>query len=438
MPVIALAFAVTSCTSDEFVSEDVESPKNTVEIVDNPFAISAEKAVADANGVLKNSIALRSGSVDGLEQSVNTTDFNVKIESLSKSEGKEIRQQVPVHSINYKDEQGNSAGFVLTVGDERISNRILAYSDKGEGFDFSSEDADFWKDRFEGYIYNHINNPANTGKKMETRTLSNPVTINFLGDWRPWADPYSRYTPYRFGSRSYPGSSDMAMGEIMAYNRWPQQGVFKRYTTNTTTPETVTVSYILTDAEHTALKSSPDETGLASYPNAKEFVGNIIAECGYRLNTYYDGYNAYGNPAYVPDVFAQMGYYTDGMSNFDISKVETDIVTRNYLVFMTSWPSISPPTVFVNNHSYIIKGYAEGLIHPDGIYVLVIAGNGGGTYTNVWVNSVAFSSSNYNLATGENVFPCRYHCKIVSNIRKNPYNTGCTSATWRASTANEY
>jgi hypothetical protein len=447
---IASAIALVSCSSDNVLSESI--PQIDSGIVNNPFAMSVEDAANDAMYIFNRSINARSASTGDLDYSVKTTTFDVKVESLSESQGKEIRQQVPVYSISYKDHQGKPAGFVLTIGDERVANKILAYSEEGEDFDLSREDGDFWKDRFEGYIYNDINNSdinndrTSANNKVETRLAFNLTMIPFEGNWYD-SYPYNVYTPIHYTNRMAAGSTAGAMSKIMAYNRWPQQGHFKRYTTDTPTPDILTVSYILTNAEHNYLKEdhyrNSTNTGnefYSVYPNAKEFIHNILAECSYRLNADFSTSGSV-NPVHVPAVFAQMGYYTDGISDYTLANVRTDIEGRGYLIFMSAWPSTSPPTVFVNNHSYIIRGVSDDYINNGQTYVLVVSGGNGGNAPGPygkWINSRAFSHSGYVAATDETAFPNRYSCKLVTNIRKNPSITGCVNADWRADTINPY
>ncbi|MDR1332433.1 MAG: C10 family peptidase [Tannerella sp.] len=421
LPIIVMALVLNSCSSDTVVSENVVSPNNNVEIVENPFAMSAEDAMAD---VFDRNLNLRSGFTIELDDyNVKTTVFNVKHEALSKSKGKEVQQQVPVYTVSYKDQQGKAAGFVLTIGDERVANKVLAYSEEGEDFDFSDEGGAFWEYRFKGYIHNHINNKIATAPRVETRGNMDHgrIYLFFNGDWPQSGDPYNRFTPYRNNQRVLAGAEAIAMAEIMSSLRWPQTGVYKRYTTNSATPETVTASYVLTDTEYDWLRSS-QTGGYALYPNVMSYIGNLIAECGYRLNTNYQTSGSQANPSDVPAVFSQMGFLTDGYSSYTFSKVETDIATRGLFVFMAGW---NPNGGY---HSFIVRG----LEYWDVPYLYIVKGN---NWNSAWVNEQAFSTTLTNLD-----LPYEYSnsCMVVTNIRKNPNNTGCTNANWRVSSLYTY
>jgi ABC-type cobalamin/Fe3+-siderophores transport system ATPase subunit len=106
---------VSACNSDKFSETEILSQDENVEFVFNSYALNADAAVAKATSFLKNNeVVLRSGKESkDLTSSVQLKNYDVKIVELSKEQAREVKQTVPVYTVNYKDDLNKEAGFVV-------------------------------------------------------------------------------------------------------------------------------------------------------------------------------------------------------------------------------------------------------------------------------------------------------------------------------------
>jgi hypothetical protein len=347
---------LTSCNSDKLSEPDVLSKRENVVFVDNPYAMNESDAVAKAKLFLSDAkILLRSSnSSDAANASVSTRNYDVKISDLS-SEDNEVKQVVPVYTINYKNNLNESDGFVLIARDERVTDNVIVFNDNGD-FNLSQrDDADFLDDLISGFLYKEINfeeeeneNEISTRAYYETDYGNSAMyhltpTIQFAQEGLP----FNWYTPFRNGQRAVAGYTAVAMSEIMAYHKWPLHGTFKRYTTNTATPETVSISYELTTAEWAGIRSSNMSYCANNYPIALEYVANIIAETSYRLNSNYGANETSAYSDDVPGVFQHMGYATGSCQAYNFAAIQNDIEVEELPVFMAGYKNINDPYLVV-------------------------------------------------------------------------------------------
>lgn len=408
--------------------------------------------------------------------SVESEQYDITV--IAGSGEKEVKQEIPVYTVNYKDASGEDAGYVVLAGDERISDNVLIFSDaKGADFNMDErEDSDFLKDLIAGYLHNNINSGEDGNvDAISTRALPGQVaeygnaTEYLLPYWVNFGqniDPFNRYTPFAGGSRTLAGCTAVAMSEIMAYHGWPLHGTFKRYTTNTSTPETVTVSYQLTAKERAGVLASNMDYCQAFYPNALEYVANLLVETGmisftfqtfmleyvanllvetgYRLNSFYGKSETIAYPSDVPRVFVEMGYTTDVYQKYSYSAIANDIENRELPVYMAGWTKKDKD---YGGHAYVIYGtyhrkngerfifLVEGNNRKQGMYKDPETGY----YYNLF-NANMFSTDqkeppNYTPSVDfpDVIYPYRYDCKIITNIKPNPNKTGSTNPDWRVS-----
>lgn len=307
-------------------------------------------------------------------------------------------------------------------------------------------DADFLEDIIAGYLYKSINidefnHPMTTrGGWLNTSIVPGdssynlgPIVYNFAHN----VTPFNNYTPFR-GSpakRSSGGCTAVAMSEIMAWHEWPEIGVFPRYNSNTPTPDTVSVSYILTSQQRLNLqKQNYSDATVAAY------VANLIIETGYRLNTNYAVDVSLAFPDDVPFVFEEMGFTADSISDYNYADIEYDIINRVLPVFMAGWKH-SLDTAY-GGHAYVIDGIRR-ISNNNFVdkYIALIEGNTtNGVYYDpegncaIWFNEKMFTtdkdSSSYVQQPGEILYPYRYGCRIIKNIKRNPYKNGSNNPNW--------
>lgn len=464
---------IYSCSSDKMA--DVlpsENFEEEVQFVENPYAMSEEaikeKAlsfITDVRNDTRKSTLRSSDMTNIVNASVETENYDVVIVDASEA----AKQTIPVYTVNYKDDSGEDAGYVMLVGDERFSDNVLIFSEE-KGVDFNMderEDADFLKDMIAGYLHKNINFGDQTYEEVDaisTRALQGHVheygnameyLLPYWVNFGLHGDPFNRYTPYRGGKRSQPGCAAVAMSEIMAYHGWPLHGTFKRYTTNTSTPETVTVSYQLTEKERGGVRASNMEYCKAFYPNALEYVANLLVETGYRLNSNYGTDITLAYPNNVPSVFMEMGYTTDVYQEYSYSAIANDIENRELPVYMAGWKKKGAKDF--GGHAYVIYGTYHR--NNGERFIFLVEGNNAeghsnrqgsyqdpetGYYYNLF-NAKVFST-NQNEPVGytpsidfpDIPYPYRYECKIITNIKPNPNKTGSTNSTWRVSSHFSY
>lgn len=449
----------SSCNSGEM--SDVlpnEDSGRKIEFAENPYAISEDQAKEKAllfmqdlpKGMLRSSEMAEIADV-----SVETTSYDVTIVESPEEPG--VKQKVPVYLINYKNASGENTGFVMMAGDERVADDVLVFSDnKGTDFDLTTgENSDFFNDLIAGYLHKSINDledvSEDDGNSISTRASSWHVTdygdsrmcqISRVINFAQSGVPFNRYTPFVNGTRTLTGSAAVAMCQIMAYHDWPLKGAYKRYTTSTSGLQAYYPDYELTTAERAGILSSNMAYCEAFYPRASEYVANMMAEIGYKLGSSYGLTFTNQQPAYVPQVFAQMGYTTDGISNYSFAAIQRDIEERGLPVFMFGYSTGSVSSSY--SHSFTINGtyyrdYKTNLRE----YILITHGNGsfykdpqtgsGNSYFNKDMFSTTSVSTGYTPESSYDVMcPYRYNCKVITNITPNLNNLGSTNPNWVA------
>lgn len=167
---IYLLFAMLCCSL--FISCNSESvlTDNSLSVdiceVENPYILTKDESIEAANHFFSQlvlsedkTVSLRSQQFESLSCAVETNDFKVSI--ANGDEAKRTYQAVPVHTINYKNSKGESAGFAVIIADERFTDKVIAHNDEGNIDLFAGNDAEFWEDLIAGYIFNTINNDNN-------------------------------------------------------------------------------------------------------------------------------------------------------------------------------------------------------------------------------------------------------------------------------------
>ena len=466
---------VLSCTNDAYLASEFKILKEEVEVIENPFVISEEEAISAAfsyteskverqhtEGFLTEIISVSQRSSEQgskMQTSIKLKNYNVRIEEFSTKE-KEVQQEIPVYTINYIDENGNDAGFVVIVGDERISSKVLIFSENNNT-NFNMEernDSDFLEDLINGFLYKCINieefnNPSTS--RGGTLVIENQPQYGSISyfltpalNFATSGDPFDRYTPFRNNSRCMAGCTAVAMSEIMAWHDWPLHGKFQRYTLNSSNLEIVDVSYELDSLERSAMLSVNIHYCQNNYPDALEYIGNLLVETGYRLNSNYGHPDTKAYPVDVPNVFEEMGYTSDTLIQFSCLAIENDIKNKILPVYMAGWKQ-NPPQ---DGHSYVIYGVMYKTINNIvEKYLKLIEGNTtSGVYYNpvtgygyVWFNEKMFSTDYVDTgyivpSSNEDYYPYKYNCKIITNIKPNPNKNGSNDPYWTVNRGNTY
>lgn len=365
-------------------------------------------------------IKLRIGEINKLSSEIKACNITVPNPDRLKVN---TVQKIPIYTIQYKDNLGKDAAVIVTVGDKRIAekDKILMLGMNGKTIEdwTTKESADFFKDRIAGYVYSKLNNKEDeiVNLRYETGDKCIYYLLPMQCDWEQNRDPYNRYAKGINGRRFYAGCVAVAMAQIMAHHRWPLSGTFPRYT-NMYTPQTVTVSYKLSDDDYRrmiyARDISPGDPYEPLYKTVKEYVANLIAECGYRVKMMYgmkyhiDGsFGSYAFDTNVPNAFAQMGYSCDGLCEYNLEKIKNDL--KNMRPVYMSGQSIKG-----GGHAYTVKGI---FMYPKTNENYLSISIDDPWFTGYMVfNSEMFTDPNYNK---DDAYTYRYNCSIITNIRPN-------------------
>jgi hypothetical protein len=240
---------------------------------------------------------------------------------------------------------GEDAGFAVTVGDKRVINRVLAYSDEGE-WNISEvgdfEDV-FWE-QVDAYLAATIaksgDDPCDNYTYEDVQESTKFVS-NFRVQWGQRPSPYNDSVPACNATSNKPvGCNAVAMGQIMSYHGRPLTGSYIHQQYN----RTVNAQY-----NWTAMKASPNAQELTTTAG-KSGVANILAEAGYKLNMNY-GCNGSSSSAasYMPQAFSQMGYTCSSLTAFSLGQIFHDI-SINRPVYIRGESSSD------SAHGWIIEG----------------------------------------------------------------------------------
>lgn len=430
-----------ACNSEELTEND---PKEGFAIVeDNPYVLDQETVLFETASFIQS---MNSHNPNLRSKNVGAIDYDLKVKKVKtmltekSSLSKQVVQEIPVYIVQYKNQANESAGYTVTIGDDRFNDKVIVFNDQGEFDDFDNNE--FWKERIEGYIYNTVNS-NNADEKISLRASDIPVFFYyFLDDWATsWhyrGKPYAEYTPFRgIGSsrgRAAAGCTAEAMAEIMAYHVWPRYGAYERYDQDNGVKRKVETIY--TSANWSEINNnSYYNYQIPTKPVLREHISNLFAEIAYKLNTnFVSTTEAYGFPDNVPAVFRQMGYNCGSYrriadySDYCCEEIRKEIVEYKRPVYMAGWKSVG------GGHAYILTGVMtngtqSGQDLKSVAYYYVNngnAGSGNGWYQiDLFKNPTAFDKDE-NRGNTFGIYPYRYRCGIITGIYPNLNNWGST------------
>jgi len=463
----------TSCQNDEMFPGENEPDKNTVE---NPYVLTQEASVDEAAAFMSrvivkegNEISLRSEQPENLSYTVKTNTFSVSLDNEASVKQKKV-QNVPVHAINYKNSQGEEAGYALTIADERFLQKVIAFSETGNIDLANREDADFWQDRINGYLYQIVNNPElQADVKLEAEKAvslrSEPEKIfyqhsmDFRYNWHQSGVPFTDYTPFRNGQRASAGCVAVGMGMIMAWHQWPLQGAYPRYEKDASgrvTLRNITTNYSRNSFWTYFHPLSWRNELSAIDPKIRENTANLLAEIAYKLNSNFmtvASTEAFTNNIYA--VFTQMGYnFPYSSKYFDSSLVLKD-VDNEQPVLMSGKRERTEAEIKAGlypGHTYVVNGViTQGATNSSGVhvdlkkpvYIYIMNGNAGSG--DGWFLEEMFSENSDNSGikpdgregASYSVYKYRYHILLWTGIKPNSNNPG-SNVIWRVSDDKNY
>lgn len=445
LTVLLFGFIVlfAACSYEEPIESDW-APE--LVMVENPHTLTTEQSVREACQFLGQpvyqdgqQVTLRAGRVPK-RYSVETTEFPVRME-----EGlfnlKRISQIIPVHVINFDSPQGADAGYAITIADDRFTHKIVAYSEKGHVHLDTDSDAEFWKDRINGYLAKVVNTTRST--KNTRSTVYYHHYLWFAYNWHQQGEPYTDYTPLRNGERASAGCVAVSIGMIMAWHQWPLQGAYPRYETNTkgvVTQKQVFPSY---EKATWALFHPHDSRGQveAKDPRVRTHIADLLAEIGYKLNANYLSPTqtlAYSDNATA--VFQHMGYHClYHMDYYDSEKILDEIKQKRPVMMNGTRRLRKGESGDPRGHTFVITGViTEGRQTSGGqyedlnkpLYIYLMNGNAGSG--DGWYLDDMFKENVYNWLLGSDgrdeaspqVYPYRFRTSILTGIYPNTSNIG--------------
>lgn len=443
--VCVLSIMFSSCNSEDLNEIPSNQKQEKVVVEENSHALSESEALAESQEFSQNRVVklsskkaayLRSLQLDSRNETIKIVNMTVSLLRESSS-SMMVVQKIPVYIVNYKNGAGKASGYTVLVGDDRFSEKVVAFNDEGECNLFENEDADFWKEQISGYIYDVVNSkPESSIMKLESKVQSANyfIRLNWRTRYHQYGPPYADYTPFRKGARASAGCTATAMAEIMTYHEWPRQGAYQRYK-NEKQLETVQTKYPQSSWD-LVRKNEEHLFDPLENPIARDHIANLFAEIAYKLNTnFVSPTAAYAFPSDVPAVFRQMGYRTSNLQwhSSDTSTFSREIIKDVYEkrrpVFMCGWKKSG------GGHAFVIMGVVysvngAGAKHLSYIYIR----NGTAGNDDNWYLADMFRRPN---VVGHIPYPYRYNCAIISGIERDNNNIGSTSL-YRVSSINDY
>ena len=429
---------LSSCCSEDFCKNFSEQKSIIIEA--NPHVLDKEEVLNESlcffqdGGIelcLKQTFNFRSKQIEPLTTKIKIMNVMACISKKS-SKQKIVMQEIPVYIINYKNRKGSASGYTVVIGDERFSEKVIAFNREGECHIFDHDDADFWKDQINGYIQNTINQENEAiANSIQLRNEALPEYYYRKLEWKTrfhqFGSPYSDYTPFRNGVRASAGCTATAMAEIMTYHQWPRLGAYKRYNDNKQL-ETVHTTYTSHMWDVITMNDDLYYTPPQNNPAARAHIANLFAEIAYKLGTnFVSSTAAYAYPTDVPTVFRQMGfysgdiqwYYNDSTAFFE--NIRKEIFEYRRPVFMCGWKSEG------GGHAFVIGGVMTHALHAVDLkkVAFIYIKNGRGGIGDSWYSSEIIKRPN-SQSTNQELYPYRYDCMIIKGIHRSN-NKGSTN-----------
>lgn len=344
-----IAFALAAILINGCSNESLESAKLEMEDSNKSleFIILEDEAVAAATDFL-NKGGGDARNVSNVKVETVWRNITLNASAASRSTTGNETVEVPVYVVSYTDANDEPDGYVVTVGDKRVIDRVLAFSDDGN-WDTSGIPG------FENLFWTNVDNSL-------TRTLSDSeidmcdtyeyeeqgeieeFAVDLLLTWGQTSSPYNDSVPACTETQNCPaGCVAVAMGQIMAHHEYPLSGSYIHQQYN----RTVNATY-----DWAKMKASSDATLLPTTAG-RSGVANILAEIGYKLGMSYGCSVSVANSMDVPDVFDAMGYTASELKEFDLQIVLDDINAGRPVYIRGSNSSSSV------GHAWVVEGYKQ-------------------------------------------------------------------------------
>ena len=344
-PIFTLALAVIltyGCSNESLEQNNVEDSNKSLE-----FIILEDEAVVAATDFLnKGSMeGSRSASNAKVETVWRSITLNAPASRSTVTVGETV--EVPVYVVSYTDENDEADGYVVTVGDKRVLDQVLAFSDDGS-WDLSGIPA------FEELFWENVDNSltrtisdseidmCDTYEYEEAGDDIDKYAVSLFLTWGQSPAPYNDSVPVCSStSNMLAGCVAVAMGQIMAKHEHPASGSYVHQEYNRTVSATYNWSKIKASSDARLLPLTGGRSGVA----------NILAEAGYKVNMQYGCSSSGAYSDDVPSAFSQMGYTTSEDKDFNLATVLSEI-DASRPVYISGYSSLG-------GHAWVVEGYKQ-------------------------------------------------------------------------------
>jgi len=351
------AILINGCSNEglESAKLKVDESKKSLE-----FIILEDEALEAATDFLNGgNVEARSASNAEVKTIWRHITLSDDVSSRSATENETV--EVPVYVVSYSDENGNPDGYVVTVGDKRVINRVLVFSEDGN-WDLSGVPG------FESIFWDGVDNsltqtlltsnvdPCDTYEYEDVENIDF-YAVNSLLEWGQSPAPYNDSLPAcNATSNKLAGCVAVAMGQLMAHHEYPSSGSYthKRYN------RLVNATY-----DWTKMKATPKAENLTT-TEGRSGVANLMAEIGEKVNMSYGCTSSSAEADTIEAAFNNLGYrcIMDTVYNWETIMDEID-ADRPVLVGGEKEGG--------GGHIWVVEGYRHAIKHlvygrdcPDG------------------------------------------------------------------------
>lgn len=299
-----------------------------------------------------------------LETRSSSVNRQADIHTLYRAIGAQTRsgetEEVPVHIVNYTTgTEAEPAGYVILIGDERIDEPVVAYSD-GNNWVQGTIPAfeEMFLERLDNYILTGIMSYEGNSDEpiIGECQLEEEHDYGYTEKVIPMNTAWAQSVPYNIklsmcpthGMYMLTGCTATAMAQIMAFWKHPSSGNY------------------ISPVNGQTLRPSYNWTTMTSLPNAlfistegQEMVAHLMAEIGYKTNTSYVGCDfcekgGGTNINKAGDGFKSMGYRNVKVmeNSFSVQTVTRELAA-NRLVYMGGTETNGG----TDGHAWVVNGY---------------------------------------------------------------------------------
>ena len=338
------AILINGCSNESLESAKlkVDESKKSLE-----FIILEDEALIEATDFL-NGGNVETRSTLNAEVKTIWRHITLSNEVSSRSATENETVEVPVYVVSYADENGNPDGYVVTVGDKRVIDRVLVFSEEGAWniSEIPEFESFFWEgvDNSLAHTLTTSNvDPCDTYEYEEIGYVDKYAVDLFL-TWRQAPSPYNDSLPAcNATSNKVAGCIAVAMGQIMAHHKYPNSGSYIHQQNN----RAVNITY-----DWNKMRAASNASSLPM-AEGRSGVANILAEIGYRIGMNYGCTVSTSSSSKVQGVFNSMGYNSSELSDFDLQTIINNIDNELpvYIRGAKSGSSVG--------HAWTIEGYRQ-------------------------------------------------------------------------------